>query len=123
MEFSTTALSVVMKEEIRQISNSFHSTVILKEDGQVLVHQDSYLDKSGLEIYKNDFFILLKDKDIKFICNGTYFTLIYKNNGDVLCFGANEQGQLVSFHFLNFSFYLQSKRDLDTQINNPFLFC
>ena len=41
----------------------------------------------------------MTDKNIKNIICGTYHTIIYKDNGDVLIFGDNEYGQLGLGHY------------------------
>ena len=45
--------------------------------------------------------LLMNDKTIKNIICGTYHTIIYKDNGDILVFGDNDEGQLGLDHYEN----------------------
>ena len=102
---STTKPELLMTSEIKQIACGQNHFVILKHGGEVLVFGDNYnyqlgipklksLDKSYINKLLSPFSVMV-DPTIKQIACGYNFSLILKNNGELLGFGANTFNQLA----------------------------
>jgi len=84
--------------EIKSIQCGLRHTMILKNNGELLVCGDNRSGQLGLEVEQNDTVCkltkLMKDTNVKSICCRGDYSMILKNNGELYAFGDNTYGQL-----------------------------
>jgi alpha-tubulin suppressor-like RCC1 family protein len=110
-------LQVLMHDDnIKIIACGLEHSIIYKNDGSVLVAGEDMKQRLGLKLnddYRNRYNhqLLMIDKDIIKIACGSHYTVMLKNNGDLLFFG-------LSYRVINNSYNYNYKPILLTNMKN-----